>query len=747
MARARSRGAARARTRGIVRPLPITAGPPPTPPPCPTFDPPSHLAPVPHPQPLQHFPPSSSSSVPHPQPHLHSAPPPRPLPCQSAGPPCDAPPDQLTHHPTSTDARPLLSPGALPLRADVPVRDPRVRPNFTFRDALLSNSRAPLLPRPAALNSRAPRLRPPLLDTARARSLPDDPPRYLLNKSLVGRCFRCFLRGHRAAACRGPRRCLLCMCPGHPASKCRAPAPQRSRASAAPEVCPDSPPEVRPSNALAFIPARPPPKGLPCLAGRIAKVAAVGASPAFIREALPRRLAGAFGGVHSDYRVASVGVSSTAIIFPSWASRESAIGRSPLRFDDVAFSFSDWSELGEGPRGRLRHKAWIRLLNWPVLCWHEEDVQAAVAGFGELWEVDPASSELRDLSCFRVQVRCQHVRIIPKRLTLMVEDRRFIIPVVVDSWEETCPILLGEVTDRRLGLDTAEEQDRFTPTSGFRRVPAAECPLRASGSHSPPRFSLVPDDFPCLAPAPALQSTSADSVCSPVGFIPATLPAPTGLADCVSSPATGTAVSPGPAPADSARPPQVCTTATPAFSAASLNFVETPPSLPATDLGPSPGHCLPPPTLEFDRRNKNCALDRADSRNIVASRRSVRLAAKCRGGKKMSSLSRAQDLMCRKLKMVRLTARASRSNSLSVSSSSSLPAPRPRDLSPRLTAPRAPIIEGLADQRGESVVPPPTKDLLAPLSSPEIRAIKLACGIIDAGLDSSLPNGGIAGGT
>ncbi len=140
---------------------------------------------------------------------------------------------RVPHHPPpgppSGPAFP--TPSALPLRSTNPPdrlaprpRDMRVRPNFSFRDAILSN---PLgLPSP-------PRSFRPIASTrasgySRASSLPPAPPRFLLNPTLFGRCFRCFLKGHRAAACRGPRRCLLCMSSGHPASRDRASLSPRS---------------------------------------------------------------------------------------------------------------------------------------------------------------------------------------------------------------------------------------------------------------------------------------------------------------------------------------------------------------------------------------------------------------------------------------------------------------------------------------------------------------------------------------
>ncbi len=219
-------------------------------------------------------------------------------------------------------------------------------------------------------------------------ALPPSPPRYLLSPSLRGRCFRCFEKGHRAARCREPRRCLLCMRVVHPASRCRA--PRAAHRASEPMASPDTAP--RPRGVDAFLPYSHPPAGLPSWPSRVARVQVEHSHPCSTSEVLPRGLAGLFGGSAADYKVASFHSSSSAIFFPSWAIRESAIGRSPLGFEGIAFSFSDWVEAREEARGRLLHKAWIRLVNWPILCWNEGDVKAAVSSFGELWECDERRS-------------------------------------------------------------------------------------------------------------------------------------------------------------------------------------------------------------------------------------------------------------------------------------------------------------------------------------------------------------------
>ncbi len=252
----------------------------------------------------------------------------------------------------------------------------------------------------------------------------------------------------------------MCMRIGHQASICAC----REGVGA---------PPVRPDTARAFLPTPTPPPEHPPLSGCVARLDVAGHDRDGLKEMLPGKLAGFFGGSADDYKVADFLPDIMAIIFPSWVARESTIGRSPLRLEGVAFSFSNWVETGELKRGHLRHKAWIRLLNWPLLCWSEAEVKEAVSGFGELWEVDECSSGTANLSFFRALIRCQDASLIPKYLVLMVEDRRFTIPIEVEEWGEVEPILLSEDLDHRLGLTSLEAQNQFIRTMGFTSIPEA----------------------------------------------------------------------------------------------------------------------------------------------------------------------------------------------------------------------------------------------------------------------------------
>ncbi len=66
-----------------------------------------------------------------------------------------------------------------------------------------------------------------------------------------------------------------------------------------------------------------------------------------------------------------------------------------------------------------------------------------------------------------------------------MEDRRFRIPIEIDSWEDAAPILLGENLDHHLGLETTEEQEDFLRLTGFSSVPAAanQGPSRVPAHH------------------------------------------------------------------------------------------------------------------------------------------------------------------------------------------------------------------------------------------------------------------------
>nr|CAD1829771.1 unnamed protein product [Ananas comosus var. bracteatus] len=385
----------------------------------------------------------------------------------------------------------------------------RVRPDFSYKDAVLSPSAT--IPAP---------LLPPRHNRLSTSRLPLLPPLSLHNPSLIGRCFRCFERGHVANGCREPRRCLRCTRFGHSASVCerhrkpsspavtrRTPVvrslpfrrnmdnPRRPSTSALRRLSVEpGPSNSRPSAATVFLPCPPSPAApLQPLSACVARVEIPITYPQDSVEILVCGLASRFGGSSTAYKVASFLPETRAIFFPSWHVRESAVGRSPLRFNDLDFHFSDWVEAGEGDSGYLRHKAWIRLHNWPILTWNVEDVKAAVSGFGELWEVDTHSEQHSNVSYFRVLIRCHHANSIPEALDLMVEDRCFFVPIEIESVEDARPILLGEGLDDHLGLVSLVEQERFIRQTGFYSIPAyRSCDPPPAARQEAPRRRRAP---------------------------------------------------------------------------------------------------------------------------------------------------------------------------------------------------------------------------------------------------------------
>lgn len=173
---------------------------------------------------------------------------------------------------------------------------------------------------------------------------------------------------------------------------------------------------------------------------------------------------------------------------------------------------------------------------------------------------------------------------------------------------------------------------------------------------------------------------------------------------------------------------------------ASRSILKTlPDSLPAlenTDLSPSSVPVHPGPRL------------------TLLLRRSPRLAAKYRGNKK-SSLHRAQDLMCKKLKMARFASKAPHPLSCSLPlPSTATPAHLTRPpLHADETCPAPPLPP--ADATCPAPPPPPvdeaypasllltskfidaTRETPYPLTRDEILQIKASCGIVDTGTEAS----------
>ncbi len=254
-----------------------------------------------------------------------------------------------------------------------------------------------------------------------------------------------------------------------------------------------------------------------------------------------------------------------------------------------------------------------------------------MSGFGELWEVDERTQSLRDVSHYRALVRCDDVSLVPSALSLWVEDRRYCIRVVIDSLEGAQPILLGEAEDQRLGLTSWEDQQRFAPNFSSSNRPAR--PYSAGvRSHDHGLGHPSPRD----APPPSLLQADVEEISK--GLPPSGILMPVEV--CVALDAESF-------------PPLA------ASSSASGHFDQ-------------PGTSARGPTEDVPSQVLLASNDLKVRGKTMPHHRSSRLAAKHKGRMK-STLYRAQDLLCRKHKFVRIAARASRSTS-SASRAPPLPA-------------------------------------------------------------------------
>ncbi len=286
-------------------------------------------------------------------------------------------------------------------------------------------------------------------------------------------------------------------------------------------------------------------------------------------------------------------------------------------------------------------------------------MKAAINSFGELWEVDSASSGHSNVSFFRVNIRCQDVRGVPESLELMVEDRHFRIPIEIESWEEARPILLGEALDQHLDLVTSEAQDSFLRQYGFHSIPAAAQQrglAAAPGTHQGGivEFNLVPDNFPRLPPSPPPLALGSEHPPSP-------LPQPLIENSTPPSHAAGVLIAGFSVP--------TCTPG--AQPILDQTHIRQPVPQQQGAVALSPGGPGIPSVVDFEPiscLSSEQLLGRPvlvlDKGKQLAHWRSTRLAAKHRGAKK-SSLNHAQDLMCKKLKLVRVASKATHSASAS----------------------------------------------------------------------------------
>nr|CAD1820604.1 unnamed protein product [Ananas comosus var. bracteatus] len=402
---------------------------------------------------------------------------------------------------------------------------------------------------------------------------------------------------------------------------------------------------------------------------------------------------------------------------------------------------------------------------------NEEDITAAISSFGELWDIDPLNERRDDVSFLRACIRCLNVHQIPELLNLMVDDRRFQIPIEIESWEEARPILLVEDLDsvlawtqqrirRTFSVKLASAQshppcrEELPEYSRARRRPVVS---GASGGRSPGVFNFKSFGLsPLQSYAPLhMMVTEGSSSSGPPFQCPSLLGPILSVGNFLPLPRAPGLLALEPEPISCLKPQsfsQWSPSLTPTLGPQSFSQWRprpTPALGPPTSLlpfwlwSPLPSPAVParaqaqplPLPLPGEPKSTPSQVSACIGPSLtLLLRRSPRLVAKHRGIKK-SSLHRAQDLMCKKLKLARFASKVPRPLSCSLSTPSSATSLQQTSPPPTtdVTCPATPL-----PTLRRNNVPAPTRDTTFPLTQGEILQIKASCGIVDNRTRTSL---------
>nr|CAD1834468.1 unnamed protein product [Ananas comosus var. bracteatus] len=202
----------------------------------------------------------------------------------------------------------------------------------------------------------------------------------------------------------------------------------------------------RPRTADAFLSCPPPPARQPSLSGTVAKVDIASLRPDFVREVLPGGLVARFEGSSRDYKVASFRASAMAVFFPSWVSRESAIGHSPSGLR-VLFSIFP------------TRRKWGNLR-------------------GDIFTTKRGSDSYTGRSCAgtRKTSKLQSLGSASSGRWILSAKGGMTSPsseLGFGAKEDANPILLGEGLDEHLGIETMDTQEAFIRQTGFQSIPSS----------------------------------------------------------------------------------------------------------------------------------------------------------------------------------------------------------------------------------------------------------------------------------
>ncbi len=151
-----------------------------------------------------------------------------------------------------------------------------------------------------------------------------------------GRCFRCFSREHRAAACRDPVWCLSCGHIGHRARRCKRPT-SKGVEGVTMNLLREHRRRGRPACAKAFIPvieeySRRLELRRNAMLLDVEQPADLGLAP---QQTLANALARRFGGYSHDFYVARYRERDFVVILPGWVAAETLLRQHLLTLDGI----------------------------------------------------------------------------------------------------------------------------------------------------------------------------------------------------------------------------------------------------------------------------------------------------------------------------------------------------------------------------------------------------------------------------
>ncbi len=251
-----------------------------------------------------------------------------------------------------------------------------------------------------------------------------------------GRCFRCFSRDHRAAACRDPVRCLSCGHIGHRVRRCKLTVP-RGAVGVGVSMLREHHRRGRPDCVKTFVPcteeySRRVELRRNAMLVDVDQPADLGLAP---QQTLANALARRFGGYAHDFFVARYRERDFVVVLPGWVEAETLVRRHLLTLDGIWLRCFAWGNYWNARPHRSQFAAWIQLRNLPFECWTVPRVASMTSGFGRFVRADDTSTNLSDLRAYRCRIVVDDITEIPRRLAVVMGEEVIDVHVHLESYE------------------------------------------------------------------------------------------------------------------------------------------------------------------------------------------------------------------------------------------------------------------------------------------------------------------------